>query len=104
LKKSLIRAVEPEMNRLTLSLLLLCVPVCAQSKGLYQLHSLSERELLQTYTSLLSDACRHADQFWQDWPAVPGAGFWGSGRSDNMNEGIRAIPEMVFTSAVLMKY
>ncbi len=85
-------------------LLLLLLPVYAQAEDLYHLRRLPEKELLRTYTSLMRDACHHADQFWQEWPSEPGAGLWGSGRSDNMNEGIRAISEMVFTCGVLLKY
>lgn len=70
----------------------------------YHIHHLSEKELLQTYTSMMLDACHHADQFWHDWPVEQGAGYWGSGRSDNMNEGIRAISGMVLTSGALLKY
>ncbi len=87
-----------------LLLIIALLPVCAPAKDPYQIHRLSERELLDTYTSLMRDACRHADQFWQEWPADPRAGFWGSGRSDQMNEGIRAIAGMELTCAALVKY
>src|ERR1700685_3157321 len=87
-----------------LLLIILLLPVCTQAGDPYQIHRLSERELLDTYTSLMRDACRHADQFWQEWPADPHAGFWGSGRSDQMNEGIRAIAGMELTCAALVKY
>src|ERR1051325_10166369 len=74
------------------------------AKGPYEIRRLSEKEILQTYTNLLWDAVHHADQFWHDWPDHPEAGMWGTGRSDQMNEGVRAISEMVFTSGVLAKY
>jgi hypothetical protein len=84
--------------------LLLALPVLGRAEELFHIRHLSERELLKTYSSLMRDACLHADQFWQEWPKEPGAGLWGSGRSDNMNEGIRAISEMVLTCATLLKY
>jgi hypothetical protein len=71
------------------------------AEDLYHIRHLSERELLQTYTSLLLDACHHADQFWHDWPAEPGAGYWGPGRS---GDDIRNNCAMVLTSAALLKY
>jgi hypothetical protein len=39
----------------------------------------------------MRDACQHADAVWQESATDPRAGYWGSGRSDNMNEGIRAV-------------
>ena len=93
------------MNRLSglLPLLLLLTgPACAED--LYHLHTLSEREFSRTYTDLMRDACRHADQFWHESDVDPRAGYWGSGRSDNMNEGIRAISGMVLTCGALLKY
>jgi len=50
------------------------------------------------------DACHHADQIWQESTNDPAAGYWGSGRSDNMNEGVRAIAGMVLASGALVKY
>ena len=90
------------MNRVLVLLLLL--PFGARSEELYRIRQLSENELLDTYTSLMHDACLHADQFWHDWPLDTRAGFWGSGRSDQMNEGIRAVSGMTLTSASLLKY
>ena len=84
--------------------LLLLLSVSALCGEHYHIHPLSERELAQTYASLLADACRHADQFWQDSSVDPHAGYWGSGRSDQMNEGIRAISGMVLTCGALLKY
>src|SRR5690348_3580524 len=89
---------------LKLFFLLLCFSVAAQAEEPYRVHHLSERELLQTYSSLMRDACHHADQFWQDWPADARAGFWGSGRSDQMNEGVRAISGMVLSCGSLLRY
>jgi hypothetical protein len=84
--------------------LFLLLPVCLYADDLYKIHPLSEPELLQTYSALMRDACRHSDQFWHDWPVDSRAGFWGSGRSDNMNEGVRAISGMTLTCASLLKY
>jgi hypothetical protein len=63
----------------------------------------AEKDLLELYTELLRDACHHSDQFWQDLPEARAEGIWGSGRSDQMNEGVRAMSEMVFVCAVLLK-
>jgi len=104
LKKLAVCVVELRMIRLILSSLLLLAPVCVHASGPYQIRRLSEVELLQTYTNLLWDAVHHADQFWHEWPIDTRAGLWGTGRSDQMNEGIRAISEMIFTSGVLAKY
>ena len=89
------------MKQLRLFVLFLLLPVCAHPEELYHIRHLSERELTQTYTSLMLDACRHADKVWQDSPADPRAGYWGTGRSDQMNEGIRAISGMVLTCGAL---
>src|SRR3954471_24034001 len=96
--------IEHRVLRSMLCVIFLYVAWSAGAKAPYRIHRLSEPALLQTYTNLLWDAVHHADQFWHDWPEHPGAGLWGSGRSDQMNEGIRAISEMVFTSGVLAKY
>jgi hypothetical protein len=84
--------------------LALLLPVWAQGADLYHIHNLSERALVRTYEELLRDACRHADQFWQDSATNPQEGYWGSGRSDQMNEGIRAVSGMVLTCGALLKY
>jgi hypothetical protein len=74
------------------------------AEDLYHIRQLSERELTRTYATMLRDACRHADTFWQESTNDPAAGYWGSGRSDQMNEGIRAIAGMVLASGALVKY
>lgn len=76
----------------------------ALASNIYKIQNLSEKKLVGTYEVLMRDACKHADQFWTNWPVDPRAGFWGSGRSDNMNEGIRAISGMTLTCASLLKY
>src|ERR1700756_2703467 len=90
--------------KILLLLLLLVFPICAESEEVYHIHGLSEDQLVRTYTSLMRDACHHADQFWTNWTVDARAGMWGSGRSDQMNEGIRAISGMVLTCGSLLKY
>ncbi len=92
------------MKSLAILLLLLFTLSPSRAAEPYHIESLSERQVLDMYTSLLRDACHHADQFWKDWPVDPRAGMWGTGRSDQMNEGIRAISEMVLASGALLKY
>jgi hypothetical protein len=85
-------------------LLLLLLAARARADELYHIRHLSERQFAEAYTTLLLDACQHADKFWQDSSTNAGAGYWGSGRSDQMNEGIRAIAGMVLTCGALLKY
>src|SRR2546422_123253 len=60
-----LRSVEP-MNLGKCAWLVFCaLPICASARDLYKIHRLSERELMQTYTSLMVDGCRHADKFWK---------------------------------------
>src|ERR1041385_4612874 len=92
------------MNRFILFLGILSLGRFAQASEPYQIHRLSQRELLRMYEALLVDACHDSDRFWHEWPSDSRAGFWGSGRSDQMNEGIRAISEMVLTCAVIARY
>lgn len=73
------------------------------AKDVYDVRDLSERELQQTYTSMLVDACKHSDQFWKTSSFDPAAGYWGDGANDG-NQGIRAIGQMVFTCATLLKH
>ena len=92
------------MKLFSLLLLLLFWPKVAPSQENYHLRRLSERELTRAYTSLMLEACRHAEKVWQDCPTNPRTGYWGTGRSDQMNEGIRAISGMVLTCGALLKY
>ena len=92
------------MKPLHLFVLFLLLPLCAQADDLYHIRRLSERELTRTYMSVLLDAYRHADQSWQDSPTDPRAGWWGSGRTDRGDEGIRAISGMVLATGTLLKY
>ncbi len=82
----------------------LLVPFYGGAKDLYKIRHLSEHELLSTYTSIMHDGCKFADRYWHDWDTNSAAGMWGTGRSDLMNEGVRAIAEMVLTSGALLKY
>jgi hypothetical protein len=92
------------MKPFELLLVLLFLPICAPAQDIYHIRRLSERELTRDYTSLMLDACRHAESVWQDSTNDPSAGYWGTGRSDQMNEGIRAISGMVLTCGALLKY
>ena len=89
------------MNRV-LALLLLLLPLCAQSEDIYRIQSISETEILDTYTSVLRDACRHAEPFWKDWPTNTNSGFWDSGHSDENS--LRHIEGMTLATAALLKY
>src|ERR1700722_4822922 len=89
---------------LALLAFLFVLPFASRADDIYHIKNLTEREMLALYTTTLRDACRHSDKFWTNSSFDPHAGFWGTGRSDNMNEGVRAIGEMVFTCAVLTKY
>ena len=92
------------MKHLRFLLPFLLLSVCAQAEDIYHIRHLSEREQMRAYTTLMQDACRHADKDWQDSSVDPRAGYWGTGRSDQMNEGIRAISGMVLTCGALLKY
>jgi hypothetical protein len=91
------------MKGLKWLLMLLLLPALAPAEELYHLRQLSERELTNTYATLLRDACHHADSVWQESATDPAAGYWGSGRSDQMNEGIRAISGMVLAGGALVR-
>jgi hypothetical protein len=84
-------------------LLFLLLPFCVLGKDVYQIHDLSEREVLKTYTQVLRDACRHADGDWKASSFDPAAGYWGDGVSSG-NQGIRTIGCMVLTCGTLLKY
>ncbi len=84
-------------------LILLLLPFCAPAADLYQIHPLSEREILQTYTQMLRDACHHAEGEWKTSSFDPAAGYWGDGVSAG-NEGLRTIASMALASATLLKY
>lgn len=84
-------------------LLLLLLPFSGLASDPYQIHRLSEKELQQTYTRLLRDACHYADRDWQIASNVPSAGYWGDGVSSG-NEGIRTVVSMVLACATELKY
>ena len=92
------------MKNLIVSFLVFLLPACGWAEDVYHVHQLTESELLDIYTGLLRDACHHADQVWHDWAIDPRGGFWGTGRSDNMNEGIRSVGAMTLTCGSLLKY
>ncbi len=82
---------------------LLTLPCCARGADVYQIHRLSEPEMLQTYTQVLRDACHYADRDWKNSTFDPAAGYWGDGVSGG-NQGIRTIGGMVLACATLLKY
>jgi hypothetical protein len=83
---------------------LLVLPAATRADDLYHIKHLSEKEMLELYTVTLRDACHHADQFWTNAAFDSRAGYWGTGSTKDMNEGTRAISEMVFTCSVLARY
>lgn len=86
-----------------LLIILLLLPVSAWSKDLYEIHALSEQEMLRTYVQMLREGCRFADRDWTNSAADPAMGYWGDGVSSG-NEGIRAVAGMVLASGTLLKY
>jgi hypothetical protein len=84
-------------------LVLLLLPFGAPAEDLYQIHQLSEQDVLQTYTRLLRDACHHADRDWKSSSLDPAEGYWGNGISGG-NEGIRGVAGMVLACGTLLKY
>lgn len=84
-------------------LIVLVCPLCVAAGDLYQIHQLSKQAVLETYTPLLRDACRHAERDWKSSSFTPAAGYWGNGISGG-NEGIRAIGGMVLACGALLKY
>lgn len=75
----------------------------AQGRGLYRIHTLSERAILETYTHLLEDACRFVDTDWKSSSLDTALGYWGDGVSAG-NGGIRTVASMVLACATLLKY
>lgn len=90
------------MLKMKLVLIFLCLPLCASAKDLYQIHTLSEKEIQQTYIQLLHDACLYADRDWTNSSFDPAAGYWGPGGSGE--KGIRVIGHMVMACGTLLKY
>jgi hypothetical protein len=70
---------------------------------LYRIRELSEREMLQAYVALLTEACVYADGYWKVSAFDPTAGYWGDGVGDG-NGGIRTIASMLLACAALLKY
>jgi hypothetical protein len=86
-----------------LCLIVLFIPLCAPAKDLYQIHSLSEKQVQRSYLRLLEDACFFADRDWTNSSFDPAAGYWGGGLSGE-NNGIRPIGSMVLACGTLLKY
>ena len=91
------------MRDMKIFLILLLLPFCASAEDLYQVHPLSEREILQTYTQLLRDACHHAAGDWKSSSFDSAAGYWGDGVSAG-NQGTRTVASMVLACGTLLKY
>ena len=84
-------------------LILVFWPFCAPAADLYQIHQLSEQEVLQTYTRVLFDAWHHADQAWTNSAFDRAAGYWGDGTSGG-NGGLRTVASMELACAALLKH
>ncbi|MCL6519262.1 MAG: hypothetical protein K6T99_05480 [Armatimonadetes bacterium] len=84
-------------------LFLAIIPACVYARDVYQVRRLSEHELLKTYENIMLDCCRFSDRDWHESAFDVEAGYWGNGISEG-NEGIRAIGNMVLSSAALLKY
>jgi len=90
------------MNRIFILFLCALIPACAEAKDLYSIRTMSEQELLQTYTTMLRDACRHGDQFFTNTATDPRIGRWYTGASGE--QGIRPMCGMVLANAALLEY
>ncbi len=84
-------------------LFLAIIPVCVCASNVYNVRQLTENELVKTYERIMLDCCKYADRDWHESTFDSEAGYWGNGISEG-NEGIRAIGNMVLTSAALIKY
>jgi hypothetical protein len=91
------------MKKTSLFLIFLLVPSSAPAKDLYQIRSLSEEQIRQTYVQLLVDACFYPDRDWKCSSFDPKAGYWGGGFSGE-HEGIRTLGSMVLACGTLLKY
>ncbi len=69
---------------------------------LYRIRELSEREMLQTYVALLTEACIYAGGDWKVSAFDSEAGYWGDGVGDG-NGGIRTVASMLLACAALIK-
>lgn len=91
------------MHIIALCLLLVLVSFCTCSADVYRIRPLSEAELIATYENMLLDSYHCSNKDWHDWSADPAIGYWGDGVSAG-NQGIRAISDVVLTSAALLRY
>ncbi len=85
------------------SLLVLLTMSLSCVSDVYQVRSLSEGELLRVYERMLLDSYTFSNREWHACVSDPAAGYWGDGVSAG-NQGIRAISDVVLTSASLIKY
>jgi hypothetical protein len=84
-------------------LILLLMPLCTRAADLYQIHTLSESDIQQTYIRMLHDACFYSDRDWKSLPSDPREGYWGDGVSAG-NQGIRTVASLMLACATLLKY
>ncbi len=78
--------------------------LCANARGgEYNVRTLSEQEIQQTYTQMLREACRLGDRDWHSSPISPDVGYWGKGVSRE-DGGARTDGGMVLASAALIKF
>src|SRR5690242_11404277 len=89
------------MHPLRICVCFLLIAVGAQAKDLYSIRTLSEKEKLEMYSSMLKDASIHADHYWTNVSAGPRVGYWGTGRSDE--PGVRSITCMVLANGAILK-
>lgn len=75
----------------------------AARRDVYSIRELSEREMLETYEQLLTDACSNAAAEWKIAEFDARAGFWGDGASGG-NGGIRTTVSMLLACATLIRY
>jgi hypothetical protein len=85
-------------------LILFLLPLSASAKDLYQIYTLSEKKIQQTFLQLLDDACRSAGRDWTNSSFDPAAGHWGDGGNGSNNGGIRTVGSMVLACGTLLKY
>src|SRR5690242_6518417 len=89
--------------RLLITILTSLFIISSCRAGVYDIKpDISEGELRRLYTDMLYKFTLHAETLWHD--AGGGMGYWGTGRGDWNNEGIRAISTSALTYTVLVKH
>lgn len=80
---------------LTATLVLACISASTTQAG---------GAVTDTYRAMLKDYVRYAETLWHDAPGQPGMGYWGTGRADWNNEGIRAVSTTAVAYAYLYRH